>query len=413
MNARQRRWLSIRFANARYYRKVDKKDFLAAKKEVESWNVFRRPDDDNNNRARWDEKDSVVSVMRTRASVWLKKAEGDKPAVGVLLLDPTISKGVGFPLWMGYRNWEPTPSMGSAIPEGPPRDSFYNDFIYWAEKRPFSSQSACPVPGAHSHSNNHVPIEALLHLICADWLTMCEYIKTRLEQINWEIAYPKHFLNDDTQLDNPLSKLHVWRRLVPLYREMLNETLRRVFDFPCHTVKAMSNGGAEVPVSPTKSTHDTNSKAMENAVAAVKAESTFKPTGGLHSESISAFRSDFQSALSYLEEYQQRIDRLTSVVTAVISINDSRRALDENHNVARLTYLATIFIPLSFVATIFSMQEDITKIHNTIKWYFAASIPLCAISLGVVFSLAYPGVQSRVHRGWVKIKGGDKDKKNQ
>jgi Mg2+ and Co2+ transporter CorA len=56
---------------------------------------------------------------------------------------------------------------------------------------------------------------------------------------------------------------------------------------------------------------------------------------------INVFRDDFIQALSYMEEYQQRIDRLTSIVTAAISIKASRRSQGDNRNVARLTWLAT------------------------------------------------------------------------
>jgi hypothetical protein len=71
-----------------------------------------------------------------------------------------------------------------------------------------------------------------------------------------------------------------------------------------------------------------------------------------------AMREDCARVLSYMEEYQQRIDRLTSVVTAIISIGDSRTSQADNQNVAWLTWLATFFIPMSFVTGLFSMTEE-------------------------------------------------------
>jgi hypothetical protein len=113
----------------------------------------------------------------------------------------------------------------------PPRNSLYNDFIYWAQKTdvfetPTSNNAA---------ANIHVPVQALLHLVCAEWLTIADYIRTRLGQIEWEISFPEHFLYKGSNIDVALKKLHVWRRLVPLYREMLTETLQRVLHFPCLT----------------------------------------------------------------------------------------------------------------------------------------------------------------------------------
>lgn len=287
------------------------------------------------------------------------------------MLDPTIKQG--YPLWRGYRNWEPTPGIATTnTPSSPPRGSFFDDFLYWAQ-RPGAFRLSL---SSKQTSNVHVPVQAVLHLVCAEWLTMADYIKTRLGQIDWEIAFPEHFLDKSRghDVNIALKKLHVWRRLVPLYREMLTETLHRVFRFPCHTIgliddnsstNGISNGG---PTDEHQQTH-------------------------VQEVAISAFRNDFDRALSYMNEYQERIDRLTSVVAAVISIADSRRGLVENRNLARLTWLATFYIPLSFVAALFSMQVDITVLGKTIKWYFAAALPLAVISLGLVFTLTLPGVQ--------------------
>jgi Mg2+ and Co2+ transporter CorA len=294
------------------------------------------------------------------------------------LLDPTIQEG--HPLWYGYRNWEVTPSIGADISlVHPPRDSLFNDFIYWAQKPEafINPSSTNPV------LNSHKPIQALLHLICAEWLTIAEYVKTRLGQIEWEISFPEHFLNKGSEIDVALKKLHIWRRLVPLYREMLSETLQRVFHFPCHTsgIGSMTISGAG----------DSNSTGTEHPTPCQCA--LHQAVQHLKQGPINAFRDDFTRALSYMEEYQQRIDRLTSVVTAIISIDDSRRSQDDNRNVARLTWLATFFIPLGFIASLFSMQQDVGQLTETYKTYFAVALPLAAVSLGLAFTLALPSVR--------------------
>ena len=234
-----------------------------------------------------------------------------------------------------------------------------------------------------------MPIQALLHLICTEWLTLAYYIRTRLGQIEWEISFPEHFLNKDSQIDVALKKLHVWRRLVPLYREMLNETLERVFHFPCNTMNLISSGS---------SLDGTKNSGASNSTSTSTTQPNHCQCATQHSSSakdgpINAIRGDFNRVLSYMEEYQQRIDRLTSVVTAIISIDDSRRSQADNRNVSRLTWLATFFIPLSFVATLFSMQSDITTLNDTYKWYLAAALPLACISLGLAVFLTMPSVQ--------------------
>ena len=274
------------------------------------------------------------------------------------MLDPTIQEGNS--LWYNYRNWEEVPKAKEVIPEnGPPRKSFYEDFLYWAQKPEVSRL----VSSSDSTSDVDVPIQTLLHLVCAEWLTMAEYIKTRLNQIEWEISEPHHFLHHGVKIDDALQKLHFWRRVVPLYREMLTEALQRVFRFPCST-RAKVTAATQQPAE------------VEN------------------DNPIDAFAEDFQNALSYLEEYQARIDRLTSVVTAVISINDSRRGQDDARNVARLTWLATVFIPLSYMTGIFSMQEDVSKLKETSKLYVSIALPLAILSLGLALVLTLPSVQN-------------------
>jgi len=282
------------------------------------------------------------------------------------LVDPTVQ--TGFPLWHGYRNWEDTPSMkelnGKMPPPGPTRKSFFDDLIYWLEKPEAFGQppAGCVTP------NVHIPIQALLYLVCGEWLTIAEYVQTRLAQVEWEIAFPGHFLNSGETIDAALGKLHIWRRLVPLYHRMLTETLQRVFDFPCHS---SPSGMASSPL---------------------LQEATKEPGP------ITALREDFNRLLVSMDEFQQQIDRLTSVVTASISIDDSHRGLRDTTNVTRLTWLATCFIPLSLTASVFSMQEYIASIKYIIGWYFLASFLLVLLTVGGAFALT--GSVADVFRGW-------------
>ena len=384
----------------------------------------------------------------------------------MLLLDPTIDKGV--PLWRGRRNWHPTPDPRSAPsewPKLPPEPkNFYDDFLYWAQKpNVFSTFSSGPT------SSVHVPMQALLHLVCSEWLTMSDYIKTRLNQIDLEIVKPKKFAPDN-HIDIALERLHMWRRLIPLYREMISETLQQVFRFPCHTetfpsIAAISSiiqqnpvvadrnihqgtfldsnetlhqvGPAEAalatnitdkeairqqtpgdvpsgisgnistleanPVCPKTRTPDT----VQGAPSPPNPEGTQQPRLG----SITAYRNDFVLALSYLEEYQKRIDRLTSVVTAVMKIEDSRRALRDARNIGRLTWLATFFIPFSLIATAFCMQPNVTDISaETVRLYFTSSLPLAFVTVVVAWTLSHPSVQKYLSKLFSRI--GYETKKN-
>ncbi|PMD13338.1 hypothetical protein NA56DRAFT_683033 [Hyaloscypha hepaticicola] len=312
---KRQQWIQIRFATSRYFE--DQVIFKSGCDQSESFNVYRRLEDDSNNTGTWDAEKAIVGLSRTRAAFWLGKAGSHvEGPVGILLVDPTVTEG--YSLWHGYRNWEETPSMkdlesmeGKMPPPGPTRKSFFDDLIYWLEK----PEAFGPSTASNCAVNIHVPMQALLYLICGEWLTITEYIQTRLAQVEWEISFPEHFLNSGKRIDVALKKLHIWRRLVPLYHRMLTETLQH---------------------------------------------------------------------------------RLTSVVTASISIDDSHRGLQDTRNVTRLTWLATCFIPLSLTASIFSMQSDIVNVRPILGWYFLISLLLVLVTIGGAFILTGSVVTKQV-----------------
>jgi hypothetical protein len=292
-------------------------------------------------------------------------------------------------------------------------------------------------------------MQALLHLVCSEWQTMSDYVKTRLSQIDWEIVDPEKFASNN-HIDGALKKLHMWRRFIPLYREMLTETLEQVFHFPCHTEKFpgsntivieertprpdgvshmgtnLSNQrpfgretlGEDAPGGPIPLTMDSQVQEPEPGTTAGRsggrtpvnqtqcdcpAHATAQPRVG----PITAYRNDFLLALSHMEEYQARIERLTHVVTAAMKIDDSRRATSDARNIGRLTWLATFFLPFSLIATAFSMQADVSVMtFETIRLYFASSVPAAVFTVVVAWTLSQPLVQKQFKH----ITGRDKRK---
>ena len=70
---RRQRWLQLRFATARYFETPE--SFQKGFAESEKFNVLRRPEDDDNNKALWDKQGAVVGISRTRASFWMGSTE--------------------------------------------------------------------------------------------------------------------------------------------------------------------------------------------------------------------------------------------------------------------------------------------------------------------------------------------------
>jgi Mg2+ and Co2+ transporter CorA len=130
------------------------------------------------------------------------------------------------------------------------------------------------------------------------------------------------------------------------------------------------------------------SETLDHALPAAK-RLTAPPQG--EDNPLDDIRPDFKHVSAKLDELQERVDRLTAVVASEISTEDSRRGLQENHNLAKLTWLATTFIPLSFVTGFFSMTGDIAGLKSTYGWYFVTAIPLTLIVMVIA---------GGVGRGW-------------
>lgn len=355
-STRQRSWFRLRNMRLRYHK--TEAAFETARYEANDWNVLRRPDNDNNHWAHKDEaqRDSkgritskaVVSIMRTRTNIWIsedKKCPGG--TVGIVLLDPTM-KG-GEPLWHDRANWLPTTSMDSGPPPPLQTDrSWYSDIVAMTTAYPWFEAESKHELGPQ------VLAFPTLYTICAEWLIVCDYVKARLSQIEWEIEKPDIFREkekDDVRsksqiIADSLQRLHTWRRHIPVFRDMVTEAIDQALP------------AAARLISPSKTVDE--------------AAKTFKD-----------IKPDFDRILNNLKELQDRVDRLTAIVTSEINIEDSNQSREDNHNLTRLTWLATTFIPMSFVSAFFSMNESVAELKYTYGWFFLTAIPFTAICLFV------------------------------
>ncbi|KAL9094418.1 MAG: hypothetical protein Q9165_003268 [Trypethelium subeluteriae] len=327
--SRTRSFSHIRYVQPRYFKSPD--SLKQASREAGSFNVLRRLDNDRNHETIFDEEGTSVALIRSKSSFWIRPNKAYESGVlGVLLVDPTVTEG--YPLWAGYRNFSPTPGMEdkSSSSEGPPRTSIFDDVLYWIRRRPNED-------GAAFALQPKMLIHCMLQLICAEWLTLCRYVAARLVQIEWELENPD-FRRDPSRIDASLRKLHPWRRSVPQYRGMLADTIDKHF-------------------------REGSAKDTDNG--------------------LEDLQRDFEIVHKDIVNLQDRIERIILVATAIVSIEESRRAFNQNENLTRLTYLAVVFVPLSFVSSVFSMTSDLGSMGQTFWVYFAVAIPVSLIALGV------------------------------
>lgn len=201
--------------------------------------------------------------------------------------------------------------------------------------------------------NPNIMAYRMAQIICAEWLTISRYITTRLSQIEWELEEPE-YRKHPNGIDFSLAKLHSWRRTIPMYKKMYI--------------------GAKLKLFRNSSQDDCIANLLE----------------------------DYQSVQVTLEQLEKRIERIAAVATAIISIEESRRGIDQNRSLGRLTYLVVIFAPLSFVSGFFSMNSDLGSLKHTFWIYFYVALPL---SLLVFISIGH----ARLWQWYCKIIGRNED----
>ncbi|KAF4625334.1 hypothetical protein G7Y89_g12830 [Cudoniella acicularis] len=87
---------------------------------------------------------------------------------------------------------------------------------------------------------------------------------------------------------------------------------------------------------------------------------------------------DYEYILEMVDTYGRRLEAMVPVLASVIQISDTQRSLQKAANVTRLTDLALLFVPISFVTGLFSMN-DVGVSRHGLALFFAVAIPLCVI----------------------------------
>lgn len=103
-----------------------------------------------------------------------------------------------------------------------------------------------------------------------------------------------------------------------------------------------------------------------------------------NSTSWEALRDDYEYITASLVQHGERLQTSVLSVTMFLQLLESRRVSSETKHVSRLTVLALTFVPLSFVSSLFSMNEVFSPGGPLFWVYFVVATPL----LITVFILA-------------------------
>jgi hypothetical protein len=203
---RHQQWFRMRHIRFRYM--DDQESYQKARYEANGFNVFRRPDDDETHWSYLDKKGSLIAATRTKTSIWVgKDPQNRNQKIGIVLIDPTVKQG--YPLWGGPVNWMVPPGMTEdRATEGPAPDALYDLIIQATSSYPwFSSLSA------RNPISEQIIALPTLYTICAEWHVVCEYLKARLAQIDWELEKPSVFRSRGDMIEDSLRRLHICKSI--------------------------------------------------------------------------------------------------------------------------------------------------------------------------------------------------------
>lgn len=145
----------------------------------------------------------------------------------------------------------------------------------------------------------------------------------------------------------------------------------------------------ELGINPTEELLNSSRQDQFNIFSKTKTQSD--PSSLLLSPTTLA--SDWTFIFRELEAWQSDTSDLLNTHMLNLQFLDSNRALEdsrlsraESHNVNRLTYLAAVFIPLSFISSLLSMGADYIPGGGPHFWmYWAISLSLCAALFALIF----------------------------
>lgn len=235
-----------------------------------------------------------------------------------------------------------------------PRDLLTGIMNYWEQAIPPSFDPQSPT----IQSLSFYP----LRIAAAEWVKYVAVMQRCIKQYE----YQGDELPDLDKFNNDLRELQGWRRRSMLSQDKIKAVVRRLQSSQPYKASRYSNG----------------------------------------EESIAELVEDFEHIINKIETAGRRLENMLPVVTSLVQIMDARQSFTETANIRRLTILALIFVPLSYVSSLFSMNEQNMPGSAHFWVYFAVAVPVTA----VVFLVALTPTD-QLHQVVLRLKGCAKPKR--
>lgn len=174
-------------------------------------------------------------------------------------------------------------------------------------------------------------INQILRFMVAEWLNVSHIVECELTKLDY---WNENHIPGFTFHQQEVNILHMWRRRCARYGDML----RRSEELCSH----------RGPISWPK----------------------------LESESASLIIKDFQAVHDKFKRMEKNAEKQISTVFAKISVEAGEESINQARRVTRLTVIATVFLPMSFVASIFSMNGRFALDGECWWMYVVVAVPL-------------------------------------
>lgn len=237
----------------------------------------------------------------------------------------------------GYEDFLDAPSFSDDRnpKQGPARCGLLEDLAYyWRKKLPDHFEAEVPTLLTLSFYP--------LKIITAEWMLYLECMIQDIKEYEYSNQHPPGFPNELEKLNSALRVLQSWRRRSIRSQQKIRAMARFI-------------------------------KSHEDA----------------HAEFWTSLVEDCDFLAAGVEDCGRRLENMVPVVTSLVQIVDSRRSFAETANISRLTILALVFIPLTFVSSLFSMNAD----HSPGGQHFWVYIAVAAPVTIAVFLIARPPVE--------------------
>ncbi len=229
---------------------------------------------------------------------------------------------------------------------------------------------------------------------------------------NWfhVIDKPRHSLLEDI--------LEYWKRDVPTCFDVENPTIQALAYYPLrivaaewvkyvelmqHCIKLYQYKDTEVPTI-DKINHDLRElqgwrlrslNSQQKVCSVLRKLKAHRPDDNAMAPVIE----DYEVILDNMIGAGARLENMLPVVTSLVQIIDARQSFAETANISRLTILALVFIPLSYVSSLFSMNPANLPGSDHFWVYFAVAVP---VTLFVVVVARPPVEMVRWVVRWLK-----------